>query len=505
MIEMKRRSGSRPETTGRPAGSILLGVRSLAAVLAFLLLWTANLSALQVDPAGATVWTLDAVLDRAIESNRELREANLGFREAEGLVTEAWSAVYPRIDLSGSYTRNLSPPASFFPAIFFDPDAEGDELVRVVFGADNVWSTTVSLEQPIFEARAFIGVGAAARFRALQDESVRGTAHRVLTRVRVLYFDLLLAQEQAGLLERSVERVLESLEETRSLQRAGLASEFDVLRLEVELANLEPQLRRALNQAQAQERALRTELDLESDVAMRVAGSLAEMELHDLERNEGENRAILARFGSDSPDPGDLDAVSQLRTRALERSSTIRQLDLDEELKLAELRVEQAEYLPRVSLFGNYQIQAQQDGSPEFFASSGLRGYGRVVGIQVTMPIFTGRQRGARVQQKSAALESARVQRDRVGDELADELQTLVELVDEARLRARGQRLAVEQAERGYQIAAAQFREGVGSRLELTDAEIALRQSEFNYAEAVHDYLSARARLDELTGEVPIP
>jgi outer membrane protein TolC len=39
--------------------------------------------------------------------------------------------------------------------------------------------------------------------------------------------------------------------------------------------------------------------------------------------------------------------------------------------------------------------------------------------------------------------------------------------------------------------------------MELTDAEVALRQSEFNYAEAVYDYLSARAELDRAVGEIP--
>ena len=49
-----------------------------------------------------------------------------------------------------------------------------------------------------------------------------------------------------------------------------------------------------------------------------------------------------------------------------------------------------------------------------------------------------------------------------------------------------------------------QYREGISSQLEVTDAEVALRQSEFNYAEAVYDYLVARARLDQALGMVPL-
>ena len=49
-----------------------------------------------------------------------------------------------------------------------------------------------------------------------------------------------------------------------------------------------------------------------------------------------------------------------------------------------------------------------------------------------------------------------------------------------------------------------EYREGLGSQLQITDAENALRQSEFNYAQAVYDYLIARARLDTALGTVPV-
>jgi outer membrane protein TolC len=84
------------------------------------------------------------------------------------------------------------------------------------------------------------------------------------------------------------------------------------------------------------------------------------------------------------------------------------------------------------------------------------------------------------------------------------QVKTILEQAQEARQRARAQRLAVTQAQRGFEIARAQYREGLSSQLELTDAEVALRQSEFNYAQAVYDYLTFRAQLDQATGEVPM-
>jgi outer membrane protein TolC len=185
--------------------------------------------------------------------------------------------------------------------------------------------------------------------------------------------------------------------------------------------------------------------------------------------------------------------------------SDIRQFELNEDLRQAEMRVEQMTYLPEVTLFGNYIINAQNNGGPSFFASTtGQRAYSRIVGVSVSVPIFQGFRRAARIDQRRASLRQAQTQTRQGVDMAASQVRTLVEAADEALERARGQRLAVTQAGRGFEIASAQYREGLGSQLELTDAEVALRQSEFNYAQAVYDFLVARAQLDQATGRVPL-
>jgi outer membrane protein TolC len=195
--------------------------------------------------------------------------------------------------------------------------------------------------------------------------------------------------------------------------------------------------------------------------------------------------------------------VEDLLLRAAQDNSVVQQAGLNAELRNTELQLERAEYLPEISLFGSYDIVAQQNGGLDFFGDANQRAYGRNLGIRVTLPLFTGFQRGARVEQKQAALRSAQIERDLAEDRLRDEIRTLVEQVEEARFRAGSQRLAVSLAQRGFEIASAQYREGLGSQMELTDSEVALRQSEFNYAGAVYDYLSAWAELDRAVGEIP--
>ena len=448
------------------------------------------------------VMGITSLVRTALDGNRDLIAARQGYVTAQEQVSEAWSNVMPSVDFNASYTRNISPTVNFLPAQIFDPTAGSDEYIGVQFGADNAWSSTVAIEQPIFRPGVIVALGAASRFERLQDEVVRGQAQSVVTQVRFSYYQLLLAQEQVRLTTNSVERVRHSLRETKALNRAGLTSDYDVLRLEVELANLEPNLRRAENAVLQARRQLAIQANLDEHEALRVTGALAEMDLTNRDGNDQANREILSFAGFER---SRVEAVDETLSRAVELRSDLRQLELTEELRHSEMRLEQAEYLPEITLFGSYVISAQNNGSPSWFGgSNGQRAYSRFIGLRVSLPIFHGFRRDARVDQKRAALRQARAQTEQGLDLARSQVRTIIEGAEEAFLRAGAQRLAVEQAQRGFEIASAQYREGLGSQLELTDSEVALRQSEFNYAQAVYDYLVAQAQLDEAVGRVPL-
>ena len=444
---------------------------------------------------------LTTVVRTALERNRDVLDAEYQVAVAREQVSEAWSSVYPSVDLSSSFTRNVAPQVSFLPAQIFDPGAAEGEFIPVQFGADNIWSLSVNAEQTLVDPRVFVGLGAAARFQSLQREALRGRTQQVVTRVRVGFYDLLLAQEEVRLTENSLRRVRQSLKETRAMHEAGLAAAYDVLRLEVEVANLEPNLGRAINRKTAARRTLAIELGTDPEAGLEVAGSLAQIDLVDIDANSPANRDILSFTGV--PVVEEADVTSAVRRGAAQRSD-IRQLEMTEQLRKTELRLEQVEYLPKVFAFGTYGLAAQQNGPPDFFGTEAQRGSSKQVGLRVTFPLFSGFGRDARIDQKHAALRQAEVQTRVAADRAEVQLRNLMDEAREARERAGGQRLAVSQAQRGYEIASAQYREGLGSQLELTDAEVALRQSEFNYAQAVYDYLATRARLDEAAGQVPL-
>jgi outer membrane protein len=463
---------------------------------------------------GGSPLTMEEAVTSSLEGNEALRAARSGLGAARSQVREAWGQVMPQVHFSASYTRNLDLPQFFLPARFLDPDAPEGAVVPVQAGTDNAWLAQGRVDQPLFNASAFLGVGAADRYATYEEEVVRGEAQQVVTRTRLRYYDVLLAQEQVRLTGESVARVEQVLDETRKLYRAGLASEYDVLRLEVELANLEPNLRRAENAMASARRALAVEMGVEA-VPGELAGSLLELQLPSRpgveETVAGGSASSQTSSGSASSSaglllergarPGSLTPREAVELAARQRSD-LRQLGLMRDLRETERRVEMSQYLPKVSLFGTWTVNAQGDDRPVFFGDN--RFSTRAVGIQVDVPLFSGLQRPARVSRMGSVVRQMDSQLTYARDQAGNEVTTLLDEALESYDRVTAQRRAVAQAGRGWDIAQAEYRAGTVSRLQVTDAELALRQSEFNYAQAVYDYLTAQARLDLAIGRVPM-
>ncbi len=443
----------------------------------------------------------DAILI-ALENNRELEAARFELRRANDQVREAWSTVMPDINGNVSYLRNLEPQETFLPAIIFDPTAGPDDLIPVRFGSDNIWVADLTVKQKIFDAGAFVGVGAAGRFKALQREVVRGSAQHTVTRVREAYYLALLAREAARVIEESVKRTEGTLRETQGLSRAGLASSYDVLRLRVRLNNLRPDVRRANNAARAAERALSIEMGLDQLVQVRVDGELHTLNIISTESNSLANQQLLQLVGYEDALGTDFKDLMEI---ARQNRSVLRQAHLARDVEAARVRFEKTSYYPRLNAFFNYGIRAQENGRLNPFGErSTQRTTLAQVGLELEIPIFQGFRRSARIQQANSGLRQAELQVSQLEQQTGNEIKTASEALEEARLRSESQFEAVSEAQRGFEIVSAQYLAGTSSQLEQTEGEVLWRESELSYAEAVYDYLIAQAELDRALGVVPL-
>ena len=477
-------------------------MRSVGLVLCLLLVIPAAGSG-QAASNAAQVVTLQDAVSASLEANRQLENARWQLEAAQDQAREAWGSVMPQVNLNASYTRNLEVPTQFLPAVIFDPTADPEDVIGVQFGSDNQWFAQARADQPLFNAAAFLGVSAAGRFEELQQEALRGQAQQVATQTRLRYYDVLLAGEQLRLIRQSRDRVARVLDETRKLNEAGLASDYDVLRFEVELSNLEPNVTRSANGLEAARRTLAIAMGRESLDGVELAGSLLSVALPDLPGREpvpvegGSTELMLDRsVRAERLPPGE--AVDL----ALERRSDIKQLVLTKDLRSTERTVEITRYLPQVSVFGTWTASGQGNGSPTFFGDQNATS--TALGLEVRVPIFSGFQRPARVSRLGAVVQQVDAQLQLARDQAENQVRTLMDQTVEAYDRVAAQNRAVRQATRGYEIARSQYEAGTGSQLQVTDAELALRQSEFNYAQAVYDYLTTQARLDAAVGVVPM-
>lgn len=451
-------------------------------------------------PVPDQVWSIDRAVEIGLRNNRNLQVSRLDLATAEKQVKEAYGGLFPEIDGSVGYQRNLQVPQTFLPGAIFDPTLPPDSLVPVQFGADNVWTAGLSLNQPLFDAALFTGVSTAGKFRGYQREVLRGSAQLIATNVRIAYLNVLVAREGHRVTLNSVERVMGTLEETSALNRAGLASDYDVLRLEVQLANIVPNLRRTANAVREAERTLAIEMGLPRVEQAGAAGNLAEMSLDSLAANRGENRLILEFTGTGNVDSS---AGDSLYAVAQVYRSDVRQLQLLKELEEARVKVQRAELFPTISAFMNYDVFAQENGSLNFFGVAGGRATSSSVGLQITVPIFSGLRRWTRVEQRQIAVRQVEEQLVDLNQRVENDVRSTLDQLLEARARALAQSTAVNQAQRGFDIVTREYLAGTKTRLEVTEAEVSLRESELNYAEAVYDYLVAKARLDYAVGDVP--
>lgn len=460
--------------------------------------WLVAIMVQSVPMLAQEVMSLERAIGYSLAHSTIIEAAEQELAVAGQQVREAWGGALPELTASASYQRNLRVQEAFLPAAIFTPGVPLDSLIPVRFGFDNRWTAGFTASQPLFEMKVFIGLGAADRFRNFQREGLRGTGQKVVGQVRVAYLDALLAAERLRLTQESVDRLTATLEDTRSRNRAGMVSAYDVLRIEVELANVEPDLRRSENAIESAKRILAVELGKEPFEVFTLEGSLQGLSVDGLTQNSPENSGLLAAVGLSA----DLDlSFSSLLEVALRNRSDVLQQRINVTLQETRVRAEKSNYFPKLTLFGNYNVSAQQNGSPSFFGGQSTTS--AATGLRVELPIFNGFVREAKIQQMRSTVRQNEARLDRLEREVANDIQTQLENLEETTLRVSSQTRAVGQATRGYEIATAEYAAGIGSQLQVSDSEEALRQTEFNLAQAVYDYLLTRSRLEAAVGLVP--
>jgi len=424
------------------------------------------------DGEGTRKVTVQEAVRSTLDNNHDLAAARLEVRRADARVSEAVGTALPRLDLSAGYTRALKKPVFFLPGDFF---GEPGTVKPVQIGSTNSFSGTLSASQILFNSAVFVGVGAAKIYAKGAREIYRSKLVEVVTSSRKAYYGVLVAAEAVSLLRETLKNSEENLRTIRLLVSQGLVSEYDQLRAEVAVANIRPEVINAENSYQLAVNNLKNIMALPYDAPLEVVGT----------------REYI-------PVPDSLIAAAQ--SLVLVSNPGLSGVKYAAEVSDAIVSAQKSEYLPVLSLFGNYQYQAQKNDmaftNHDWIASS-------LVGLQLSMNIFNGLQTTARVEQAQLDYHRAEEQVAQVTQTLQSSTEAVILQLNRARLRIEAQGKTVEQADRGYRIATSRYASGLGTLLEVNDAQLAQIRAGVNRIQAVYDYTVSTADLDQLLGRLP--
>ncbi len=416
------------------------------------------------------VLSIEQAIAMALHQNRDLMIAGEERVKANAQVGEAKSGAFPQLTASGQYMRYIKKQVMFLPpGNAINPT---DKTLLFEIGSNNAYSGAVQLSQALFSRKVGVALQIAKTYRQLAAESYSAAQQAVVRDTRKAYYQILLAQKLVEANRQGLEVIQANYTNIQAQYRVGAAAEYDLIRAEVQLANTEPLVISAENGYQLAVNALKNLLAIPLDQPVVIAGELSYEEL-----------------------PAEV--AKQAEAQALAVNPAIKQLSLQEQMLDRNISFEKAGNFPTLYAVGSY-IWQSQDNTFKF----GNYNWANTVnaGVSLSYPLFDGFRTRNRVQQAKVERNKVRYNRLKMEEGLRVQIQAGALRMAEARQRMSGQEKTIEQAQKAVRIAQTRFKSGVGTQLELLDAQVAMTRSQTNYAQALYDYLVSKTEWEFATG-----
>ncbi|MFQ6069144.1 MAG: TolC family protein [Candidatus Aminicenantales bacterium] len=411
------------------------------------------------------VLTLDESIRLALSQNPYHLASEERVASAEYGMLEAKSKFFPSLSTQGLHTLDekvfeLDLP-SFFPG-------QPPQRVKMDFTRD--YQISLSLTFPLYMGGKIVSGLRQAKYN-LQSarETVRQSEEEMVFNVKRAFYGYLLGKEFAEVAEEAVKLAEKHYENVKRLYEAGLASKFDLLRSEVQLANLQPRLIKARNALKLSELSLKSLLGLELSRPVEIRGKLI------YEPLEAEEEKCLEK--------------------ALLNRPELKQLDYQKKIAREMLKLARASHLPSVAISGTYNLWAdkfslRRDNWQSFYA----------INLALSLPVFNGFSISARVGQSRALIRELELTHKGLVEAIKLEVRQALLSLKEARESIVSQGKNVEQARESVRIAELNYAEGLATSLDVSSARVALTEAKSNYAQALYDYAISLARLEKAMG-----
>ena len=455
---------------------------------------------LSAQQSGTTRMSLQEAIDYAFTKSTEIKNAQINIADAEQQIIERRSAGLPQLTGSASWQRYLQIPRQPLPegfsifglftealAVDLRPQLSddtgnaideiyqgssdgGDGSQGIAFFLKNNFTAAINLDAMIFDGSYFVALQAAQEYRVYTEREFATKKREVQNMVLDAYLPLLLFDETRELLDKNMANLEKLRFETQELYKAGFAEQLDVDRLELSLANL---------------RVERENLDRQKEVALTV---------------------LKYTIGYPMDEELDISDDLDMLSGGLEENMLVGEVDvqrrpeinmLDQAIKMNELNVKlnKSGYLPSLRAFGAVQQQYQGD---DF--KSGFWAPGAYIGLNLSIPIFDGMYKKSQIQRARLNQEITKNQREDLSRVIRLEVSTARTNYLNAQDKLTNQQKNLDLAQRIYDTTQIKYREGVGSSVEVTQAEQSLYTTQSNYLQALYDVVQAKKKLEQAMG-----
>jgi outer membrane protein TolC len=421
---------------------------------------------------GQVSLTLKGAIERGLENNEQYRTVLAEEKRAGQQIKEARAEILPEIRFDASYTRVFELPTSVFTVI----DTAGAEQTNILkFGTRHNTNWGFSFEQSLWEGgRVFAALSAARHYRNLTDASSRQANLDLQAQVGRAFLGAWLARRLVTVAEQTLAVAEENFAVVDKKYQQGLVSEYDHLRAQVRTANLRPSVIEARNQRELTDSQLRKLIGIEPSVPLELIDS-------EPDSSAWEDRKLDELVAMAKDHRGDLSAS-----------------DYEVNILKDNVRAAQADYWPTLKLSGNvnWQVQTDDFGVPYDDRTRSWQGM-----LTLSYPIFDGFRRAGTVGVAKVDLAKAKLRRQGLAKNVSLEVEQARNDFIEATERLQAQEETVGQAQRGLEIANLRYESGVGTQLEVLDAQLELTTARINAESARHDRLVARAQWRRAMGE----
>jgi outer membrane protein len=431
--------------------------------------WIAILGAAWMMPAFAQekrVLTLDDCLRLALSGNPFVLATREKEAAAKAGVRQAESQFFP--SLSGQGTDILAKKVFTLEFPSFVP---GEPPQKIKMDFTKTYQFSLNFSMPVFTSGLLRSSYKQAKYNLLAaKETVRQSSQETVFNVKKAFYGCLLARRFRDVSEETVALAEQHRQKVKNLYDVGMASRFDLLRSEVQVANLKPQLIRARNSLDLAELGLKNLLGLDLSEIIEIKGDLNFV-------------------------PLDTDVEEAVR-RALAQRPELNQLEYQRRMAGEMVKAARASGLPSLALGGAYNFW----GNRLNFKSKDWESY-YSVNLILNIPLFSGFSTSAKIGQSKAAAKELEWNLKGLTQIIRLEVRQAILNYRQATESLASQEKNVEQAREAVRLAELNYAEGLATSLDVSTAQVALSEAKTNYAQALYDCMVSLAELERAAGE----